>query len=201
MGFAEGSRPPVEAPKGTIKGTLLLARMKYLRAQGPERTERVLKHLSTPDQALLRGVLLPSSWYDASVLLRLEMTIAAVLARGDRSEVFKDMGRFAADTNLGANGVQRPYLKEGDPQFLLRNVPRMYASQHSLGTRTYEQAGPRGALIRTLEGEEPDADDCLTAVGWLERAIALSGARDVHVVEATCRARGAPCCEYRCTWS
>lgn len=201
MGSAEALRSAVEGPKGTIKGTLLLARMKYLRAQGPEKAERVLKHLSTPDQAILRGVLLPSSWYGSDVLLRLEMTIAAVLARGDRSELFKDMGRFAADTNLGPNGVQRPFLKEGDPQYLLRNVPRMYASQHSLGTRTYEQAGPRGAFIRTIEGEEPHADDCLTAVGWLQRAIALSGARDVHVVETTCRARGGSCCEYRCAWS
>lgn len=201
MPIAEEWRAPKAAASATVKGTLLMARMKYLRAQGPERCERVLKHVSTQDQAVLRGVLLPSSWYRADVLLRLEMTIAAVLARGDRSELFMDMGRFAAETNLGPKGVQRPYLREGDPQFLLRNVPQMYASQHSVGTRTYEQIGPRSALIRTLEGEEPDAEDCLTAVGWLERAIALSGARDVKVLETTCRARGASCCEYRCAWA
>lgn len=188
------------ATQPNVKGTLVIARMKYLRAQGPEAAERVLRRLAQPDQAVLRGMLLPSSWYAADLLLRLEMTIAAVLANGDRAALFVGMGQFSADTNLGPNGVQRPYLREGDPHFLLRNVPRMYASQHSAGTRTYEQAGARGAILRTLDGGAPDAEDCLTAVGWLRRAIELSGGRAVSVEESQCRGDGAACCEYVCRW-
>ena len=122
-------------------------------------------------------------------------------ANGDRRALFLDMGRFSADTNLGPNGVQRPYLREGDPHFLLRNVPRMYASQHSAGTRTYEATGLRSAIIRTLDGEEADAEDCLTAVGWLRRAIELSGGRAAAVDERQCRAGGASRCEYVCSWA
>lgn len=185
---------------GTVKGTLLIARMKYLRAQGIDASERVLRRLAQADQATLRGMLLPSSWYPFDLLLRLEMTIAAVLAQGDRRKLFLDMGQFSAETNLGPNGVQRPYLRDGDPHFLLRNVPRMYSSQHSDGTRTYEQTGARAAIVRTIDGEEPDAEDCLTAVGWLGRAIELSGGRAVTVDETQCRARGGACCEYVCKW-
>ncbi len=186
---------------GTVKGTLVVARMKYLRAQGPDSAERVLKRMSQADQSVLRGLLLPSTWYPADLLLRLEMTIAAVLARGDRRALFLDMGTFSADTNLGANGVQRPYLRENDPHFLLRNVPRMYASQHSGGVRSYEQTGARGAVIRTIDGKPPDSEDCLTAIGWLKRAVELSGGRAVTVIETQCRARGGVCCEYVCNWA
>jgi uncharacterized protein (TIGR02265 family) len=189
------------AAAGNVKGTLVIARMKYLRAQGQEAAERVLRRLSQADQQVLRGMLLPSTWYAADLLMRFEMTIAAVLAKGDRRALFVDMGHFSADTNLGPGGVQRPYLREGDPHFLLRNVPRMYAAQHSGGTRTYEQTGTKSAVVRTLEaGGEVNADDCLTAVGWLRRAIELSGGKSVSVDEARCRAKGAPCCEYVCNW-
>jgi uncharacterized protein (TIGR02265 family) len=186
---------------GKVKGTLVLARMKYLRAQGRESAERVLRRLAQVDQTVLRGMLLPSTWYPADLLVRLEMTIAAVLANGDRRALFVDMGQFSADMNLGGDGVQRPYLREGDPHFLLRNVPRMYASQHTAGTRVYEQVGLNGAIIRTLDGDEPDAEDCLTAVGWLRRAVELSGGRSVVVEETQCRARGGTCCEYVARWS
>lgn len=186
---------------GTVKGTLVIARMKYLRAQGPDSSERVLRRLSQADQSVLRGMLLPSAWYPADLLMRFEMTIAAVLAKGDRRALFMDMGHFSADTNLAPNGVQRPYLQEGDPHFLLRNVPRMYASQHSTGTRTYEQAGLRGAIVRTLDGDVPEAEDCLTTIGWLRRAVELSGGRAVMVEEPHCRARGASCCEYVVRWA
>jgi uncharacterized protein (TIGR02265 family) len=193
------TRRPANA--GTVKGTLVIARMKYLRAQGADAAERVLRRLVQQDQATLRGMLLPSTWYPADLLMRLEMTIAAVLANGDRRALFLDLGQFSADTNLGANGVQRPYVKQGDPHHLLRNVPRMYSSQHSGGTRTYEPLGERAAAIRTFDGDDADAEDCLTAVGWLRRAIELSGGRAVFVEETRCRASGGSCCEYVCRWS
>ncbi len=185
---------------GQVKGTLLMARMKYLRAQGPESADRVLRRLTAQDQAALQGILLQSAWYPASLLLRLEMTIAAILARGDRAKLFVDMGRFSADANLGATGVQRPFVKEGDPHYLLLNVPRMYGAQHTNGRRTYEAAGARAAVVRTIGAEDADADDCLTAIGWLERAIEISGGTAVRVSERQCAARGAPCCEYLCEW-
>ncbi len=185
---------------GTVKGTLVIARMKYLRARGPEDEERVLRRMSSADQQVLRGMLLPSSWYPADIVLRLELTAAAILSRGDRKQLFLDMGRFTADTNLGPNGVQRPYVKEGDPHYLLRNVPRMYTAQHSDGSRTYEETGMRSATIRTLAGEVPKTEDCLTAVGWLKRAVELSGGRIVTVDETECRARGGTRCEYVCRW-
>lgn len=195
-----GARARPQVMPANVKGTLVIARMKYLRSRGPEASERVLRRLSQADQAVLRGMLLPSSWYPVDLLARFEMTIAAVLARGDRQALFVDMGQFSAETNLGPKGVQRPYLKDGDPHFLLSNVPRMYAAQHTDGTRTYEQTGPRSAVIRTLSQSEVDADDCLTAVGWLRRAIELSGGRAVTVDEARCRAKGAPDCQFNCSW-
>lgn len=187
-------------PPGKVKGTLVISRMKYLRARGDEDCERVLRRMSAADQQVLRGMLLPSSWYDANLVVRLETTAVALLSRGERRELFLDMGKFTAETNLGPNGVQRPYLKAGDPQYLLRNVPRMYAAQHAGGIRTYEPLEAKAAVIRTIEGEEPNPEDCLTAVGWLKRAIELSGGRLVTVDETGCRGRGHSCCEYVCRW-
>jgi len=197
-----GASDPFEGDRltGKVKGALLLARMKYLRSRGAESEERVLRRLSAADQAIVRGTLHPSAWYPADVLLRLEMTIVALLASGDRPRLFLDMGRFSAETNLGQGGVQRPFLKEGDPHFLLSNVPAMYSALHSNGRRTCERSGERGAIVRSFDGEEADAEDCLTAVGWLQRAIEMSGGTEARVVETQCRARGAAHCEYRCSW-
>lgn len=192
--------PPPGVPFGKVKGTLVISRMKYLRARGDEECERVIRRMSAADQQVLRGMLLPSTWYEANLVIRLETTIVALLSRGERRELFLDMGRFTAETNLGPNGVQRPYLKVGDPHFLLRNVPRMYAAQHAGGVRTYDALDAKGVAIRTVEGEEPNAEDCLTAVGWLKRAVELAGGKVVTVEETSCRARGAKVCEYVCRW-
>ena len=52
----------------------------------------------------------------------------------------------------------------------------------------------------TSGAEQVTATDCLTVVGWHERAIELSGGRGVQVAEECCRTKGADHCAYLCSW-
>jgi uncharacterized protein (TIGR02265 family) len=183
-----------------VKGTLIAARLRFIRARGPDMFDRVLNRMCADDQAALRGMVLPSSWYAAELLQRLEMTAAAIIAKGDPKALFVEMGRYTAQTNLGPTGVQRAYVRADDPHFLLSNVPRMYVTQHTEGNRTYEKMGDRAAVIRSTDGETPRPEDCLTTVGWMARAIECSGGREVRVEEKQCRSKGAAHCEFHCRW-
>jgi len=188
------------APAPQIRGNVLMARLTYVREKGGEPAlEAVLARLPAADQAVLRGWILPISWYPLELNLRLDDAIAAVLSPHDRSRVFVDMGRASADANL--LGPQRPYLKAGDPHFLLRSAPQIYAAYYRVGRRTYEKTGACSAVLRTFDAESVTATDCLTVVGWHARAIELSGGKDARVVERTCRTRGDPHCEYACEWT
>jgi uncharacterized protein (TIGR02265 family) len=188
-------------PDRSVKGTLLLARMKYVRSKGEDAVQKVLEQLPPEDVGVIRGMLLPSSWYPWDLVQRLEASIVAVFGHGNRAELFRDMGRAAATANLTGNGTQRVYLRPGDPHFVLKNSPHVYATSHSSGRRTYEQVGEHAAVLKTADcADRPNIEDCLTTVGWLTRAIELAGGRRVTVVEVQCRARGAACCEYRCEW-
>ena len=183
-----------------IKGHILLARLQYVRdTAGEAQLAKVLASLSAEDRAVLGGMLLPVTWYPLELNLRLDAAIATVLSPGDKSKVFLEMGRASAEQNL--KGVHRPYLREGDPHFLLSAAPSIYAAYYAAGRRTYEKAGDRAAVLRTFDAETVSATDCLTVVGWHQRAIELCGGREVKVEETQCRARGAPHCEYRCEWS
>ncbi len=184
-----------------VRGTLVLSRIKYLRVQGQGAQTAVRARLSEDDRALLDGMLLrPACWYPADLLRRLDAAIAEALAGGERAAMLLDLGHFSANVNLGPGGVLRAYVREGDPHALLREVPRIHASQHRVGSRTYERIAEHAARIRTVEGGGFEGDDCLTTVGWLKRAIELCGGSGVEVSELRCLARGAHCCEFLCEW-
>ncbi len=183
-----------------VKGAILGARLTFVRERGGERAlQQVLSRLPPPDREVLAGWILPISWYPLELATRLDDAIADVLSPGDRSRVFLEMGRQSAQVSL--TGAQAPFVKAGDPHFFLANVPRMYATYHSRGRRAYERTGDTSAVIRTFDAERVSRDDCLTVVGWLERALQLSGASRPRVAEVQCRSGGAPHCEYRCEWS
>ena len=189
------------SPTGSrIKGHILLSRLQYVRdAAGEARLQEVLARLPAEDRATLSGMLLPVAWYPLDLNLRLDGAIAAVLSPDDKARVFLEMGRASAERNL--NGVHRPYVREGDPHFLLSAAPRIYAAYYAVGSRTYEKLGEKAAVLRTFGAETVSATDCLTVIGWHRRAIELCGGQAVKVEETQCRARGAPHCEYRCEWS
>jgi uncharacterized protein (TIGR02265 family) len=191
----------VEAQTGSrIKGHILLSRLQYVReTAGEARLATVLASLPAEDRAVLTGMLLPVTWYPLGLNLRLDNAIATVLSPDDRARIFLEMGRASAEQNL--KGVHRPYVREGDPHFLLSAAPRIYAAYYAVGHRTYEKLGEKAAVLRTLGAETVSATDCLTVIAWHQRAIELCGGRDVKVEETQCRARGAPHCEYRCEWS
>jgi uncharacterized protein (TIGR02265 family) len=183
-----------------IKGHILLSRLQYVReAVGEAQLLEVLASLPAEDRAILTGMLLPVTWYPLDLNLRLDSAIATVLSPDDKARVFLEMGRASAEQNL--KGVHRPYLREGDPHFLLSAAPRIYAAYYAVGSRSYEKTGERSAVLRTAGAETVSATDCLTVIGWHQRAIELCGGREVRVEEPLCRARGGPHCEYRCAWS
>jgi uncharacterized protein (TIGR02265 family) len=191
---------PAPQSGGRIKGHILLTRLQYVRdVAGEAKLGEVLASLPAGDRAILSGMILPVTWFPLDLNLRLDGAIATILSPDDKSRVFLEMGRASAEQNL--KGVHRPYVRDGDPHFLLSAAPRIYAAYYGVGNRTYEKEGEKSAVLRTFGAETVSATDCLTVVGWHQRAIELCGGREVKVVETQCRARGAPHCEYRCEWS
>lgn len=185
--------------KSRIKGGVIKARLEYVVARAGEAgLAAVLSRLPREDQEVLRGWILPITWYPLDLNLRLDDAIAAVLSPGDRDRIFVEMGRASADSNLG--GPQHPYVRQGDPHYLLRATPQIYAAYYQVGRRTYERTGETSAVLRTYDAENVTRTDCLTVVGWHQRAIEMCGGKAVRVRETRCRSRGDPHCEYHCEW-
>lgn len=183
-----------------IKGSVLIARLRYVRGQcGSGGLAQLFERLSEPDREVLEGSLVGSLWYPMALGLRLDETIADLVAPQERHRVFLELGRASAELNLLEG--QHVFLRRGDPHSLLRLAPQIYASYHAAGRRTYERLGEQAAMLRTFDAEIASAADCLTVIGWHQRAIELWGGKGARVEEVLCRANGAPHCEYRCSWT
>lgn len=182
-----------------IKGSVLITRLNLLMKQGGMgRLQQVLQRLPPADREILEGVIMPIGWYPLALNIRLDAAIAHVLSPRDRDKAFVEMGRASAEEKL--NGPHHVFIRKGDPHFLLSHAPEIYRLYYAVGARSYEKTGPHSAVLRTVGAESVTEADCLTIVGWYERAIEMSGGRDVRIVHTKCRARGNGHCEYHCAW-
>lgn len=183
---------------GNVKGSVLASRLAYVREQRSETAlARVLGRLPVPDRTVLGGMLLPFAWYPFETNERLDRAIADELGVGE--EIFLRLGAKSAEDNL-TSASQRHYMDDRNPQGLLKNTSAIYKVYYDTGRRDYEKRGAHSAVLRTHESLSFSPSDCLTVVGWYERAIQMCGGRNVRVIESRCRARGDDVCEYSCEW-
>jgi uncharacterized protein (TIGR02265 family) len=183
--------------RGEIKGTVLQSRLLLLeRRLGAAGRERVLGRLPPEDRRVLLGMVMPIAWYPFTLNERLDQAIATELGQGPH--VFRALGAQSAEDNLGE--THRVYMRSRDPHGLLKHTAQIYGLYYKTGYRTYEWVSPSKAVLRTFESKSFSASDCLTVLGWHERAIEMCGGGGPRVEEARCRARGGDRCEYVCEW-
>ena len=86
------------------------------------------------------------------------------------------MGARSAEFNLG--DTQKLFVQGRDPHGLLRSASAIYRLCYDTGSRTYHASGAHKAVLRTLQANAYSTWDCLTVVGWHEKAIELCGGRN-----------------------
>jgi hypothetical protein len=186
------------ANRGNIKGTVLVSRLKLLRDRGGEAlVERVMRGLPADDVAILRGIVLTSVWYPFDMNERFDAAIVAAIGGGD--ETYRALGRQSAGDNLAA--AHRNFARSPDPHAFFRQTASIYRVYYDTGTRTYEKLGSNKALVRTEGSESFSRTDCLTVIGYFERATEIVGGRDVKIDHARCRAKNDTVCDYLIEWT
>jgi hypothetical protein len=183
--------------EGRVKGSVLLSRLAFVRDQrGELALEALLAAMTEDDRRILSGMVLAFGWYSFDLATRLDAAIAKLMGVGE--QIFLMLGARSAADNLGTS--HRGFIKERDPHGLLKHAASIYRLYYDSGHRTYERISDHKAIVRTHESATFSRADCLTVVGWHERAIQMCGGRNARVTEPRCRARGSPICEYVCEW-
>jgi hypothetical protein len=182
-----------------IKGAILESRLQFVRERfGAEAVEQVLTALPNPVQSVLRKPLNSSGWYNFQICLHLDDAIVRVIGKGD-PRLFEEMGAASARQNLG--GTQKFYLDPGNPQGFMLRAPLIYNVYYDKGWRDYKPTSPTSGVMTTYEADTYSEADCMTVMGWYKQALKMCGARNVDIVEETCRSRGGDCCKYVVSWS
>jgi uncharacterized protein (TIGR02265 family) len=181
-----------------IKGYVLNSRLAFVSEKfGPGALADVLSSLPEADRSVLGEVILVSSWYASELCQRLDEAIIRII--GGRSEAaFKELGRKSADDNLIK--FQAGFLRGKTPKMFLEQTPAIYKLYYDVGSREYQSTSPTSGQLITRDGESVSYGDCLTIMGWHERALELTGAKNPLVTHPVCKARGGNVCRYEVSW-
>ena len=182
-----------------VKGSALKASVLYLQKNLDGISyEEFQKKVSPEIEEVLTNPVLTSSWYEFSILLKLMEAAKPYLHPEMGRSIAWDMGRFSAD--VGLTTVYKIFFKVADPSYIIKKASQVYQSYYSEGEMKLEEASSGKAVLHLTGLSAPDAHLCDRLLGWMERTLELSGAKNMTMSHPKCLARGDDYCEFLGHW-
>lgn len=182
-----------------LRGAALRARLEFVRHRhGQSFLAGVLSDLEPADRSVACGSLLPSLWYPASVLARLDEALERRLGPA-ADELFEQAGRHAA--RLHARGLFRVFQHAESPVAVLRLAAAVHA-QYTAGTgrARVESRSDRAAVAEVLGARWSLPSHCRTTGAYLRAVVAACTGLRVSEQETACRCRGDETCRFELRW-
>lgn len=182
-----------------VKGTAVLSSATYLKELlGEESFIELLGELSPEARKVFSGTILSAGWYEFSFVLELMKRAETRLPRGARSLAW-EMGRHSAESGLKT--VYKIFFKVADVGFILKRASTVFSNYYDSGTMTVAAQDHGTATLVVTGFDQPSTYGCDRLLGWMEKLLELTGAKNIRMSHPKCRVRGDDRCEYRGHWS
>jgi len=177
------ARPPKSGGTVQIKGTAIKETLDQIKSRvSPEAFKTVLDYLDEGTRKLIEGEILTSSWYSLDLYARFLEIQNRVLAGGKEEMIIRG-AEPANERQL--KGIYKAFVKAGAPEFVIERIGAVHATYFQGVSIEVESPAPGKALIRYTGFEKQHRIMGFAIIGFLKKALELSGAKDTVIYFAT----------------
>jgi hypothetical protein len=179
-----------------IKGVGLRGLLKYIKQNNPGGVEPLLEKLPPAERKIFESPILTSNWYPYSVFAELLKIMDDEMGSGD----LKLCRKYAEQSaSLDMNSIFKIFFKVGSPQFIIKRSDWFWKQYYRPGGMEVSEVTDTMVRIRVKDFNMVK-HHCMIMEGWMEKALAMSGAKNPKMREVQCRSQGAPFCEFVGEW-
>ena len=133
-----------------VKGTMIQAHLNWIAKRGIDPATALAAHLPAEVAKLVSHSVLATSWVPLSSLIAVDRAIATV-AKGNPDDVFRELGRFSATSNL--SGIYAGFVSD-EPHRFFEKQARLHDRFQNFGASAYKELGPRAGQMRLTKYTE-----------------------------------------------
>jgi hypothetical protein len=163
----------------------------------PSTLQRIIGQLSPEDQGVLNKPVMPNAWLDYSLWWRLLLSADKILGKGDL-QLIREIGAFDAQENL--NGIYKTFISFLRPDFIIGNASLIWKRYYDTGVLKPIQVTRMSAEFWLMDWKNIPLYHELEIIGWMESALAMTGAKNMQLHHTTCMARGDDHCTFQASW-
>jgi hypothetical protein len=183
-----------------VNGAAVLSLPLFIKAEhGEEAFQRWLDSLPEQARNVFSTPIFQSAWYPMKeILVEPTKKICELFYGGDLKGAW-DCGRYSADHGL--RGIYKIFVRLSSPEFLINKASIILPTYYRPSKMKVIENAKGHAIVRVIEFPEMDKVIELRMAGWMERALEISGCKDVHMKLICSLTEGAPYTEFEGSWS
>ena len=164
-----------------IKGTAVIAIRDYIKTNYPKDYNDWLKGLSEGSRNIFLEAIDSSKWYPIDKG-GIEPTRKAIemFSSGDYKQGAWDAGRFSAQKAL--TGIYKIFVKASSPGYIIERASRIFATYYQPCQMSVMEKTSTSVLLEISGMTESDVVIEYRIGGWIEKALEISGAKDIKVI-------------------
>ncbi|MBN1850367.1 MAG: hypothetical protein JW932_17485 [Deltaproteobacteria bacterium] len=154
--------------------------------------------LSPEGQKIYQNKIMTSAWYPLKqALLEPTQKFCDLFYSGNLKGAWEN-GRVSAERGL--KGVYKMFIKIGSAQFLIKKASTILPTYYDPSHIDIIQLGDKDAILHITQFEDADLIIDNRIGGWVERALEISGCKNVKVNIPKSLAKGDPVTELDLSW-
>ncbi len=183
-----------------IKGSAVRSIPEFIKKHFPDCYKQWLHALPESSRNILENVIKSNEWYplkDAGIIPT--KTIGDICYSGDYHKGGWENGRFSADISL--TGIYKFYVRIGNPKHIISRASRIFSAYYQPSEISTNNWRDKSLKLVISKFDEPDP--CIDARigGWTERALEISGCKNVSVVVEKSLSNNDPVTQFDVRWT
>jgi hypothetical protein len=182
-----------------IKGTAVRSIPDFVQRHFAVRYDEWIEALPESSRKIMNGLIFTSNWYPMKEGLTIPMkTISKLFYNGDHMKTARTMGRFSADVAL--TGIYKFFIQFGSPKYIIERGGRVFATYFQPSETAVVNVVKNKCSMHITKFPEPDEIIEQNIAGWIERALEISGCKNVNVTVTKSLARNDNITEISISW-
>jgi len=181
-----------------VKGTAVKSIPEFVKAKHPEQYTQWLNSLPENSKKIFTGVVVVNNWYPLREGLSIPVASVGQMFYGSPSKGAWVMGRYSAEKAL--TGIYKVYVQLGSPRHIIERANRVFAAYFQPSEIVTVESKKNSFCYRITKFDQIDEVVEHNIAGWMERALEISGCKNLQITIPKSLSKGFPYTEFNLKW-
>ena len=182
-----------------IKGTAVKTIPDFVRSKFPDRYEEWLSSLPEDSKKIIGNIIFANNWYPLEAAATIPTKqIGIILYANNPVQAAMESGRYSAE--VGLTGIYRFFVKASSPSFIISMGGKILSTYYRPSEMKVASSTNNNIIMHITKFPEINVIIENRVAGWVQKALEISGCKNVNILISQSLTRGNPVTEYKISY-